>query len=261
MSAHCNTLTLLAIETSGRAGSVALLLANAERSECFSTELDSQWGSAKTLAPAIGRLVQDRAISMSDLSAIAIVSGPGSFTGLRVGVATAKAMSYALTIPVVEVDALDAIAYQVTEPYDRLDVVMDAYRGQVFCASYRYLKPDPRRAGIGAYQNLTPTRIIPIDEFLRERTSTNKEEIILCGPGCERIQRFIDDSESTPPERASELASRVRWLCGSTFFPQAESVARIASARYQQGQAAEPFSLLPHYYRASAAEEKQRSPD
>jgi tRNA threonylcarbamoyladenosine biosynthesis protein TsaB len=234
-------------------------MSNEADAECFSAELDSRTGSAKTLAPGIENLLQARAVSVQELSAIAIVSGPGSFTGLRVGIATAKAMAYALKIPVVEVDALDAVAYQIAEEHERLHVVMDAYRGQVFCAMYGGLMTGQADEKMGRYMKATPTRIVDIDALLRELLEYNRDDIVLCGPGCDRVKRFVEDPESMLPQLATEIKTRVHWLDGKGSFPKAESVARLALMKYQRGQSSETFGLLPRYYRASAAEEKQRS--
>ena len=67
-----------------------------DRITTHSIELDPRWGSAKTLAPAIEELLSVQGITPADVHAIAVVQGPGSFTGLRVGIATAKVMAYAL---------------------------------------------------------------------------------------------------------------------------------------------------------------------
>ena len=127
---------LLALETSGKSGSVAILRVEDGLQVCDNVLLSPDFGSAKTLAPAIESLLSTNAIQMRSLAAIALLTGPGSFTGLRVGVATAKAIAYALQIPVVEIDTLDAIAQQCPVTSNSVYAVLDAYRGQVFCAEY-----------------------------------------------------------------------------------------------------------------------------
>ena len=139
------TTNLLALETSGRSGSIALAksiesldglresigsewslpsrcLRNlTERLEILSLDLDPTWGSAKTLAPAIQKLLAQDGLAPNDLHAIAVVQGPGSFTGLRVGIATAKVMAYALQIPILAIDTLEVIAQQVSDSRTKSD--------------------------------------------------------------------------------------------------------------------------------------------
>jgi tRNA threonylcarbamoyladenosine biosynthesis protein TsaB len=252
---------LLAIETCGKSGSVSLLQETPTGVTCASEKLDTNAGSAKTLAPAIAFLLQHQQITPAKLTAIALVSGPGSFTGLRVGVATSKALAYALGIPIVEVDGLSVIAFQVSRAYPRLNVVMDAYRGQVFHAAFRLvLATDtavPLLPSVPRYERTQPTRIIDIDALLIElQQQDDSEEIVLCGPGCERMQRFLADTAMAAALPTISL-SRLRWLAGEEYFPQAESVAQLAVQELKAGRTVDPFRLQPRYYRASAAEEKR----
>ena len=282
------TTNLLALETSGRSGSIALAKSTeslvglresigsdwslpgrclkilTERLEILSLDLDPTWGSAKTLAPAIQKLLAQDGLSPKDLHAIAVVQGPGSFTGLRVGIATAKVMAYALQIPIVAIDTLEVIAQQVsdsrTEPdsptvpgSQSLDLfaVADAFRGQSFWAKYR----------IGAGECLETTRTrIDDNTWLAQELSVQDPSgcIAVAGPSLEKLRDCYREIPSLQSQRALDTSPLV-WEPKQYGEPRASTVARLGWRAWLRNQTVEPFGLLPMYYRSSAAEEKQSS--
>ena len=244
---------LLAFETSGKSGSVAILRDQSGTVTCDSELLSAESGSAKTLAPAIERLMARTNLEMQSLAAIALLTGPGSFTGLRVGVATAKAMAYALRIPTVEVDTLDVIARQCPVASKAMYAIFDAYRGQVFVAEYSVPTADTKQA----IEKVSKTEILDIDVLLNRAIHRVGSDmtIDLCGPGCDRIWRFLSNPEPGRPEIAASVVERIRWIDGHETFPHAETVALLGHEKFQSGHFCEPFSLQPRYYRGSAAEE------
>lgn len=267
---------LLALETSGKSGSVAILQSDSLATDCTAINLSDQWGSAKTLAPAIKELLSQASMVPSDLNAIALVTGPGSFTGLRVGVATAKAMAYALKIPIVEVDTLDAIASQNLQHPQTLHVILDAYRGQVFYAPYSILAAGYSVPTAGSFLKLAPTAIKDIEELIESIAqdssssspsspsstsgsgsgfSSAASAIYFVGPGCARLQKQLLDPEAFGGRDMRSVYERCRWIETGTAIPQAESVARLGMQLLHQGKTVEPMAIMPHYYRASAAEE------
>ncbi|MFO0013896.1 MAG: tRNA (adenosine(37)-N6)-threonylcarbamoyltransferase complex dimerization subunit type 1 TsaB [Planctomycetota bacterium] len=243
---------LLALETSGKSGSVAVATSRSDGSVAIEQEvLDPAWGSARTLAPAISRLLDRLGLAPPMLQAIAVVQGPGSFTGLRVGAATAKTMAWAIGIPLVAVDALDCVARQVARSVARakpdapktLVVAADAYRGQVFWGEYRW-------NGIGV-ATVQPTGIEAIETVAR-RCTRSQERIMLAGPGAGRVLTWLEDQGS---------ASSHAWiqvLQGPESIPMAEMVAELGWERWELGATEEIMGFLPHYYRGSAAEEKKK---
>src|SRR6188472_287651 len=92
---------------------------------------------AERLAPASAEVGRDAGVGIERLAAIAVGIGPGRFTGLRVGVTTAKVMAQALRIPIVAVTSLDLVAYPLRHTNRLIVAVLDARRHEVFCASYR----------------------------------------------------------------------------------------------------------------------------
>ena len=294
------TTNLLALETSGRSGSIALAKSTeslvelresigsdwslpgrslkilTERLEILSLDLDPTWGSAKTLAPAIQKLLAQDGLAPKNLHAIAVVQGPGSFTGLRVGIATAKVMAYALQIPIVAIDTLEVIAQQVsdsrTEPdsptvpgsptvhgsptvpgSQSLDLfaVADAFRGQSFWAKYR----------IGAGECLETTRTrIDDNTWLAQELSVQDPSgcIAVAGPSLEKLRDCYREIPSLQSQRALDTSPLV-WEPKQYGEPRASTVARLGWRAWLRNQTVEPFGLLPMYYRSSAAEEKQSS--
>ena len=257
---------LLALETSGRAGSVALLKAPVALSALAvspsqpssiidSIPLDHRWGSAKTLAPAIDQLLKRQSLSPKELDGIGVVQGPGSFTGLRVGIATAKLMAYALEIPIVAVNTLDVIATDlISHPQESvpseghiLYAVIDAFRGQSFFARFLFAG-NAWIAGSGteiADNELLAQRIL-------DESTTNShapKAIYIAGPSIGKLQQAIAQHP-----RATELSQALRMV---TIEPTAETVALLSIAEFARGNIQPPFALLPQYYRSSAAEENR----
>ena len=275
------TTNLLALETSGRSGSVAISRSSDSyeglrealirgvaiegliaRIDTASLQLDAQWGSAKTLAPAIERLLCEQGLATRDLDAIAVVGGPGSFTGLRVGIATAKVMAYALDIPVVAVDTLDVIARQVadTQIADKtgpwggvwdLFTVVDAFRGQSFWGRYRVCNGECIRT--------VETRIDDNEWLAVELVRSALEgNVLVAGPSIHKLRdayRELLKVQGGFPGDGCE----VDWCEGGLGEPQATAVARLGWEAWLNDQTSEVFGLLPMYYRSSAAEEKRTS--
>ncbi|MCE2784155.1 MAG: tRNA (adenosine(37)-N6)-threonylcarbamoyltransferase complex dimerization subunit type 1 TsaB [Pirellula sp.] len=287
------TTNLLALETSGRSGSIALAKSTesldglresigsdwslpgrclrnlTERLEILSLDLDPTWGSAKTLAPAIQKLLAQDGLAPKDLHAIAVVQGPGSFTGLRVGIATAKVMAYALQIPIVAIDTLEVIAQQVSDSRTASDsrsepgsqsldlfAVADAFRGQSFWAKYRI--------GAGECVETTRTRIDD-NTWLAQELSAQKLTaqdpsgcIGVAGPSLEKLRDCYREIPSAESQTALDK-SRLVWEPKQLGEPRASTVARLGWRAWLRDQTVEPFGLLPMYYRSSAAEEKHSS--
>ena len=287
------TTNLLALETSGRSGSIALAKSTesldglresigsdwslpsrclrnlTERLEILSLDLDPTWGSAKTLAPAIQKLLAQDGLAPKDLHAIAVVQGPGSFTGLRVGIATAKVMAYALQIPIVAIDTLEVIAQQVSDSRTASDsrsepgsqsldlfAVADAFRGQSFWAKYRI--------GAGECVETTRTRIDDntwLAQELSAQVSSAQDPsgcICVAGPSLEKLRDCYREIPSVQSQTALDKSHLV-WEPKQLGEPRASTVARLGWRAWLRDQTVEPFGLLPMYYRSSAAEEKHSS--
>ncbi|XZE32534.1 tRNA (adenosine(37)-N6)-threonylcarbamoyltransferase complex dimerization subunit type 1 TsaB [Pirellulaceae bacterium SH501] len=249
---------LLALETSGKSGSVAIIDRSGDPGSIRSITLPDDIGSAQSLAPAIRELLNRSALSVSEIGCIALLTGPGSFTGLRVGVATAKAMAYGLGCPIVELDTLDAIHAQSQDRFPNhtgwTHSVLDAFRGQLFWKAF---------GGDGGSEVVVPTQAIDIEEFFeRLRQLGPSDRHRLAGPGCERIKRFLANEESDETEELGEKWGNwlegIHWLEDIRFSPQAATVARLGWEKWNRSEFTDFAALMPHYYRGSAAEEKKK---
>jgi len=232
---------ILAIETSGKAGSVALARGERLIAAC---SLDPDRRAMATLAPALKALLADAGVRPQTLGLVAVTTGPGSFTGLRLGVATAKALAYAAGCGVVGVNTLAAIAEEALRetPHKkrprRVWPVIDAQRGEFFAACVK------------AEEDAVARGVVEVDvlsaEALRERVAPDDAVV---GPGTLRLARLPSDVSLSPEIAVLDLADPT---------PQAATVARLALRLLAAGRAESPFTLAPHYFRPSAAEERMR---
>ena len=221
---------LLSIETTEKHGSVALLDGGRLLRELRLPTTDR---SAKTLAPTLDRLLREEPCAPNDIRAVAVVVGPGSFTGLRVGVATAKTFAYAVGAKVVAVDTMRTVAAGVPFCEGFLSVGVDAQRGDVVAQTFE-LSPE------GA-QPISERRLITVTEWWNEKN--RYPNLVFTGPALERFR-------AETPEGAT-LADESSWT------PQAFVAGRLAAVRLAGGESDDLQSLVPIYSRLSAAEERR----
>jgi tRNA threonylcarbamoyladenosine biosynthesis protein TsaB len=125
---------ILNIETSTTNCSVALFK-NSELVS-FKQENDQNYSHSKRLHVFINSILEDSKVSSKDLSAVSVSKGPGSYTGLRIGVSSAKGLCFALGIPLISVDTLDAFAHQIEAPDGFIVPLIDARRMEVYSSVY-----------------------------------------------------------------------------------------------------------------------------
>ena len=230
---------ILALETSGTSGSVA---ASQGSKLLLRRQLNPAQRSAQSLAPAISTLLAEVGWQPSDVQLVAVTIGPGSFTGLRVGVTTAKMFAFAVGADVLGVNTLEAIAEQSVSSQQsggeplchegmRLRAVIDAHRQELFVGGFEC-------SSDGLWKWRGEAAIEPVEKFL----ATDLSGELLSGPGLEKLVDRLPDG--------ALLAPRDIWQ------PMAESVARIAARRHAAGERDDLVQLLPLYLRRSAAEEK-----
>lgn len=259
----------LALETIGLSGSVALFN-NTQLITNF--PLPDQIGSARSLLPAIQSVVRQAAITSSDLNLISLANGPGSFTGLRVSVATAKAIGYALSIPLCAVDTLETLAYRLAGSALHLQrkptlvsVAMDAYRKQVFRLVARV---DPLPSNDSAQTSPFKLQVVLPSHHLD--VSLWKQNPFHGIPKFADLDLHCDQQGVIMGSAQYSLViggnAITRYPLQSSFLEQltacdpkditAEDVGKYAGVKWLAGERTDPFRLLPNYLRASAAEEK-----
>jgi tRNA threonylcarbamoyladenosine biosynthesis protein TsaB len=195
--------------------------------------LDGGRRHAEQLVPAIGYLTGELGVGLDQLAVLAVGLGPGLFTGLRVGITTARTMAQSLRIPVVGVPSLDLIAYPLRHTGRRIVAVMDARRREVFSASYRAVPGGVLR--IGEYE-VGPAAAVAAE------LDAHGEESLVAGDGA-LVYR-------------DELAARDRVeLAGpACAYPSAAALVELATARYEREEFSAPDEVHPLYLRRSDAE-------
>jgi tRNA threonylcarbamoyladenosine biosynthesis protein TsaB len=125
---------ILAADTTSATGGVALSEEGVIRAL---VDLAKPYAHAQSLLPVIDRLLGEAGLSLASLDGLAVAAGPGSFTGLRIGIATMEGLAFASGRPVVGVSVLEALAHRYRDRSPRLAALIDARRGEVFAALYR----------------------------------------------------------------------------------------------------------------------------
>ncbi len=224
-------LKILSIETSRRQGSVAACLGDRLLAE---HQLDPLQRTARSLAPAIKNLLLDVGWSIMDVALVAVTQGPGSFTGLRIGVTTAKALGYATGAGVMGLNTLEVMAARLllgtsskntAVPHD---IVLDAHRNQLFTARYRRQETRLLRE--------LPTRIVDREAWQQEHPLVT--------------DKILEQPESFPT--AAMVGQLAAWRSAHPDqWPDDDMTWAEA------GDTRELMAMVPRYYRQSAAEEKR----
>jgi len=227
---------ILAFDTSSQITSLAICIGERVLVEHHSeTEPGSR--HAEVLLPRIQRALAEAALPLADIDVIAVGVGPGSFTGVRVGVATAKGLGFALRKPVVPVVSLDALAHEAARSCQQpwVAACLDAFKGELFAAVYAL------EAG-AASRALAPFHAVP--EVVRDELAavSGEQALLLVGGGVARYPALL-----TGAPRG--------WLASEAIAaPRASSVAQLARARVASGDIPQLESVAPLYLRASDAQ-------
>jgi tRNA threonylcarbamoyladenosine biosynthesis protein TsaB len=224
---------ILAVETSGRVGSVAALDADGDSVHLLrQIVLSEDQRTAQRLAPAMRDLLSEVKWSPRDVQLVAVAVGPGSFTGLRIGVTAAKTFAYAVGAEVVGVNTLAVLAAQAPVATGQLWSIMDAQRHELFVSNFAKVERDkvPTDCAVA---------IVEQDAWLAKLQAG----VQVIGPVLKRL--------------ASRLPEGVVAVDESLWQPTGASVARVAWQAYANGQRDDLWKLSPQYYRMSAAEEKR----
>jgi tRNA threonylcarbamoyladenosine biosynthesis protein TsaB len=229
-------LLLLAVETSCGTPSVALL-----RGEELLAEEQAAAGrsGAESLLPCVDAVLRRAGLALEAVEAFAISVGPGSFTGLRIGVATLKGFAFGTELPIAPVPTLAVLARAAPETRDPVLALVDARRGEFYAAAYRFeglegagREPLPCEPAEGVY---TPEQLAP---RLPPACLLVGEGVALCG------------------ERLRALArSDVRL--GPAAEPYARDVGILGARRIARGEAVAAAALVPRYVRRAEAEVKR----
>jgi tRNA threonylcarbamoyladenosine biosynthesis protein TsaB len=167
----------------------------------------------------------------SDVELVTVTHGPGSFTGLRIGVTAAKTFAFAVSAEVIGINTLDVVAAQSTQAVDALWAVIDAQRNQLFAARYE-------RDANGQWQVTRETETVDCGVWIGLLDGADG----VTGPGLRRVQDLLRPGVAVEREE--------------NWGPRASVVGQLACRRYEGGETGDVWALMPHYFRKSAAEEK-----
>jgi len=223
---------VLGIDTSTPCGSVGLIEDERVLSEYL---LHSPVTHSERLIAAIDLVLNESHLSVHGLDGWSVCLGPGSFTGLRIGVSTVKGLAFATRKPVAGVTSLDALASQLSPTPCLICPVLDARKGEVYTAYYRYDKGNTLR-------RLSPYRAIRPDDLAREI----HEQTVFLGDGIMTYGHILRDSLASLAVFVSPFLSVVR---GAT-------VAHMGLTELESGRSLDLSRFTPLYVRSSEAELK-----
>jgi tRNA threonylcarbamoyladenosine biosynthesis protein TsaB len=221
---------ILGIDTSTRCGSVGLIHDQEVISEYH---LNIPLTHSGRLLSAIDHLLKESGCPMEELDGWAISLGPGSFTGLRIGVSTVKGLAYATRKPVAGVSSLDVLASQISPTPYLICPILDARKGEVYTALYRYDKANflNRRSD---YQAMRPEDLV----------KKIKEKVIFVGDGIKTYGDYLKHS----------LFSFALFPNPFLHLPHGSAVARLGSELLHKGVFLDVEAFTPIYIRPSEAE-------
>lgn len=226
---------ILAIDSSGLVASVAVVEDNKVLGEY---SINDKKTHSQTLLPMLDALVRLLGLDLAEIDAIAVAKGPGSFTGLRIGSATAKGLGLALDKPIVEVPTVDALAYNLCAAEGVVVPMMDARRDQVYTGIYRF-----------AGQKMTVIHAqwaAPVTE-LAEELNRIGEPVVFLGDG---VRVYL--------EKMKEIL-QVPFLVAPPHLRQqrAGAVGALGLRYFAEGKTVDAEKHVPEYLRISQAERER----
>lgn len=220
---------ILAADTSGKNGSLALVQFGAGASRTLELVLLGGGTFSAQLVPLISALLTEHSLAKSDIDAFAVASGPGSFTGLRVGLAAVKALAEILQKPIAPVSLLEAVARGAGCEGNVL-AALDARRGEIYCGEYELR---------GSRATLVTQQLLTEQEF-----------------AAGAIGRLV----ATPDAKVAELARQKNLQVTQIEPPRADAIARLGFEKIEAGEVVSPEALDATYIRRSDAEIKKNAP-
>lgn len=232
----------MALDSSGLVASVAL-----SENDNLIAEYTVQYKKthSQTLLPMLQEICRMVELDLDTVDAIAVAAGPGSFTGLRIGSATAKGLAFAMKKPIIPVPTVDGLAYQMYGAGDLVCPIMDARRNQVYTGIYEFI---PDCDGQFAYD----MRVI------KEQCAVSFDEIAEILNGYNRDVIFLGDGVPVFQERMAQIL-HVPYTAAPLHRARqsAAAIAALGSIYYRQGKAVSGAEYVPEYLRLSQAERER----
>ncbi len=229
---------VLGIETSTKTGSVAIV---SEDAVIAQYSLNIEVTHSERLMSTVDRVLKDTGLGIAAMDGFAVAIGPGSFTGLRIGVSTVKGLALASGKPVAAVPTLLALAWNLPHAAYPVCPLLDARKNEVYTAMYRF-------EGTALVQTM-PEATVP----LRELGASMSGRVLFTGEAARIYRQEIE----------KQLGDRALFAPAAAALPAAATVAEIGLGMIKSGRTADPDSLTPLYIRRPEAEvawEKRQKP-
>lgn len=224
---------VLAIESAATVAAVAVV--EDDKVICDYTMNDKK-NHSQTIMPMIEAVKNQLNLDMKTLDAIAVSSGPGSYTGLRIGSATAKGLAHVLDVPIVGISTIESMAHNIEETEHIICPMLDARRQHVFAGAYHYID--------GRIENLIEIDQWSVVELVSKLSAFNRGVVFL-GDGMTAHKALIEENLDT---RFIHIARPTE------FLPRAVNTAFLAIKRLNEGNTEDYMTHQPNYYRLSQAE-------
>ncbi|KUO50024.1 MAG: hypothetical protein APF76_06045 [Desulfitibacter sp. BRH_c19] len=225
---------VLGIDSSTQVNTVALIDHGRLLTE---TIMNTRKNHSQRLMPTIDMILKEVGINITDIDGVAVSSGPGSFTGLRIGMTTAKAIAWSLNKPLVGIPSLDGIAYNAQGVSGIICPILNARRNEVYTALYRIKNGELER--LCDYMVIDPVKLI-------KKLDANEGQITLLGDAIEEFALVFEKN----------LGDRLTIPTSANRLPRASQVAYLGWKRLLKGETDNVINLSPLYIRKSDAEMK-----
>ena len=227
---------ILALDSSGLVASVAIV---SDDNLIGEYTVNYKKTHSQTLLPMLDEVAKMVELDLSTIDVIAVSAGPGSFTGLRIGSATAKGLALALNKEIVSVPTVDALAYNMWGCRDLVCPLMDARRNQAYTGLYGFSD--------GKMDTLIKQCVVQIDEII-DKINKEGQKVIFLGDGVQVFKEYIRENISVPYDFAPAMCNKQR----------ASAVACLGQILFGEGKAVPAYEHKPEYLRLSQAERERQ---
>lgn len=238
---------VLAIDSSGLTATVAVV---EDTQTVAEYTINYKKTHSQTLLPMIDEVVKMTELDLNTIDAIAVAGGPGSFTGLRIGSATAKGLGFALNKPLIHVPTVDGLAYNVYGYEDIICPIMDARRNQVYTGIYTFSKKAGTKEGSNlvepVFQVIKMQMAVSIEE-LAERLNRYRRPVVFLGDGVPVYENILAEKLTVPYSFAPAYMNRQRAAVVGTLGIQYYKAGKFETAEEHR----------PDYLRVSQAERER----
>lgn len=226
---------ILALDSSGLVATVAII---DEDQTIAEYTVNYKKTHSQTLLPMLDEIVKMTEFSLEEIDAIAVAGGPGSFTGLRIGSATAKGLGLALDKPLIHIPTVDGLAYNLFGNKGLICPIMDARRNQVYTGIYRFETE---------FEVVEEQMAISVSELM-EKLNAHGEDVTFLGDGVPVYAEMLKNGMKVPYRFAPPHMNRQR----------AGAVASLAVSYFREGKVESAASHQPDYLRLSQAERERQ---